>query len=156
MANGALPNLGLEAYKLEYQLAAGRYENIYKAIWQIFSYLAAVTGVLVTFGSAYLQTNFLLALASFPLFFWYLSTFLPMNRYGDFCLKRLAAVEADINGLSGSNIQHYKDFQDKRSKGFRVRGTVHILGLVLGLVFVVNGYKSVWASCSGIPPFREK
>ncbi len=156
MPNGAPPSLALEAYKLEYQLAAGRYENIYKALWQIFSYLSAVTGALLTFGGDHFQQNLLWVLASLPLVFWYLSTYLPMSRYGDLCLTRLAGIEADINGLSASDIKHYRDFRDNRSKGLRVRGSVHIFALVLGLVFVVNGYESARAWCDGIPLIREK
>jgi hypothetical protein len=156
MPNGAPPNPAFEAYKLEYELAAARYENIYKALWQIFSYLSAVTGALLTFGGDHFQQNLLWVLASLPLVFWYLSTYLPMSRYGDLCLTRLAGIEADISALSASNIRHYRDFVANRSGGLRVRGTVHILGFVLGLIFVVNGYKSVRAWCDGVPLIREK
>src|SRR5258708_3666411 len=150
------PSSALEAYKLEYQLAAGRYENIYKELWQIFSYLSAVTGALLTFGGDHFQQNLLWVLVSLPLLFWYFSTFRPMNRYGDLCLTRLAGIETDINGLSGSKIKHYSDFKDNRSKGIRVRGIVHILALVLALIFIVNGYLSIRAWCHDIPLIREK
>jgi hypothetical protein len=156
MPNGAPPNPALEAYKLEYQLAAGRYENIYKALWQIFSYLSAVTGALLTFGGDHFQQNFLWVLASLPLFFWYLSTYLPMNYYGDLCLMRLVAVETDINRESGADIKHYAHFSDNRSKGLRVRHIVHVFCIALGLILAVNGYKAIRACRSGVPLFREK
>jgi hypothetical protein len=113
MSNGGPPNPALEAYKLEYQLAAARYENIYKAIWQIFSYLAAVTGAILTFGGDHFQHNLLWVLVSLPLFFWCVSTYLPMDRYGHSCVARLAKIEEEINGLSGSDIKHYSEFNPK-------------------------------------------
>ncbi len=150
MSNGAASMPDLEAYRLEYQLAATRYENIYKAIWQIFSYLSAVAGALLAFGVSHFHRNLLWFLASFPLVFWYFSTFLPLNRYGDGCLKRLAAIEGEINRLSGASIGQYRDFRDKRSSGFwsrlrSVRLPVHILCAGLGLLFLVNGCKIILA-----------
>lgn len=147
MSNGAPPNPALEAYKLEYQLAASRYENIYKAIWQIFSYLSAVTGAILTFGGDRFQQNLLWVLTSVPLFFWYLSAYLPLDRYGHRCLDRLAAIEKEINHLSGSALNHYRDFQASRSKGFlaklrRAQFVVHIFSIALGFVLAVNGYKT--------------
>lgn len=158
MSNGAPPpNPALEAYKLEYQLAAGRYENIYKAIWQIFSYLSAVAAAILTFGGDHFQQNLLWALAALPLFFWYLSTFLPMNRYGDLCLTRLADTETAINGLiAPATIMHYTDFRNNRSKGIRVRGTVHVLCIALGLFFIVNGYLTFQAWCGHEPLIMKK
>lgn len=38
-------------FKLEYEQAAERYENIYKAIWQIFSYMGILAAGILTFGS---------------------------------------------------------------------------------------------------------
>jgi hypothetical protein len=156
MPNGAPPNPALEAYKLEYQLAASRYENIYEALWQIFSYLSAVTGALLAFGGDRFQSNFLWVLASLPLLFWYLSTYLPLNHYGDLCLTRLVGIEKDINDLSTSNLRHYKDYRDHPMKGLRVRYIVHVLGFVLALVFAVNGIRSVSAWWNGTPLVREK
>jgi hypothetical protein len=157
MSNGAPPNPALEAYKLEYQLAAARYENIYKAIWQIFSYLSLVAGALLTFGGDKFQQNLLWMLASFPLFFWYLSTFRPMNRYGDLCLMRLVGIEADIYRESGADIKHYTHFSDNRSHGIlRARYTIHVLCIVLGVFFVVNGCLTILALCHNEPLIRPK
>jgi len=164
MSNGAPPNPALEAYKLEYQLAATRYENIYKAIWQIFSYLAAISGALLTFGGDHFQQNLLWVLASLPLFFWCISTYLPMDRYGHSCLNRLAKIEEEINALSHSDIKHYRDFKPERfftPKGFlaylkSVRLPVHILCVVLGLFLTCNGYKTYQAKNHNEPLILKK
>lgn len=42
---------GFELFKLEYQQAADRFENIYKAIWQIFSYMGVLAAGILTFGA---------------------------------------------------------------------------------------------------------
>ena len=156
MPNGAAPSPALDAYKLEYQLAADRYENIYKALWQIFSYLSVVTGGLLTFGGEHLQQNLVWALASVPLLFWYFSTYLPLDRYGNLCLGRLAGIETDINGLSGSTIKHYTIFKESRPTGFfstmrRARFAVSLFAVVLGLVFVWNGYRVLQILCRHEP-----
>lgn len=156
-----MPNgRALSAYKLEYQLAATRYENIYKAIWQIFSYLAAIAGAILTFGGDHFQHNFLWVLASLPLFFWCVSTYLPMDRYGHSCLNRLAKIEEEINGLSGSDIKHYRDFNPK-GKGLRsyllsVRLPVHVLCIALGFFFIVHGYLTIRAWCRNEPLIIRK
>lgn len=161
MSNGAPPNPALEAYKLEYQLAASRYENIYTAIWQIFSYLAAVTGAILTFGGDRFHQNLLWVLASLPLFFWYLSTYLPLDRYGHHCLDRLAGIENDIKGLSGATLKHYSDFKESRSKTFwsklrRAQVAVHVFCIALGLMLAVNGYKTYRAWCHDEPLIIRK
>ena len=151
MSNGAPPNPALEAFKLEYQLAATRYENIYKALWQIFSYLSAVTAAILTFGGDRFQPNLLWVLASLPLIFWYFSTFLPLDRYGNRCLDRLVGIEADINGLAGSSIKHYTNFKESRPPRFisnvrRARFSVSVFAIALILVFVWNTYAVIRAS----------
>jgi len=156
MSNGAPPDPALEAYKLEYQLAAARYENIYKALWQIFSYLSVVTGAILTFGGDRFQPNFLWVLAAFPLFFWYLSTYLPLNRYGDSCLARLADIEVRINALASSNLDHYRSFKNTPSKGFHARYAIHSLGVVLAVVLAWNACACGRALFAGTPLIREK
>ena len=91
----------IELLKLEYQLVAQRYENVYKAVWQIFQYIVALSTAILVFGSA----NFHLFLATvgaiLPLLFWYFTTFVPMNRYGDETEVRLQNIEAILNKLAG-------------------------------------------------------
>jgi hypothetical protein len=41
----------VQLYTLEYQKAADRYENIYRSMWTIFSYLTAIAAGLLAFGS---------------------------------------------------------------------------------------------------------
>lgn len=158
MPNGVPPNPAIEAYKLEYQLAAARYENIYKAIWQIFSYLAAVTGAILTFGADHFQPNLLWVLVSLPLFFWCVSTYLPMDRYGHSCLDRLAKVEEEINRLTGCDIKHYRDFKPEGFLGYlrSVRFPVHVLCFALGLFLIVNGYRAFGVWCRNEPLIYPK
>lgn len=92
----------IELLKQEYKMAAERYENIYKAVWQIFQYLAALSAAIFAFGGRLLPSLPLWSisiLASVPLIFWYFVTFLPLNRYGDEVAKRLALIEKSLNNL---------------------------------------------------------
>ena len=47
-----------ELFKLEYEQSAERYENIYKAIWQIFSYMGILAAGILTFGSRNCNSSF--------------------------------------------------------------------------------------------------
>lgn len=87
----------LELYKLEYERAAIRYEDIYKAVWQIFSYLSAVTAVIIAFGMDRFQSDVSTLLICLPLFFWFWSTYMPLDRYGSGTLDRLRAIEQIVN-----------------------------------------------------------
>ena len=42
----------LDWYKSEYKLAYGRYENIYRSVWTIISFLGALAGAVFAFGAA--------------------------------------------------------------------------------------------------------
>ena len=68
-----------DMFKLEYELAAQRYENIYKAIWQNFSYMAVLAAGILTFGSknGSFRWNEILSIALLPLVFWFLATYIP-------------------------------------------------------------------------------
>src|SRR5580658_5098151 len=98
MGNGGT-NLEFELYKLEYETAATRYQNIYSAVWQNFSFVSALSVGLLAFGGDRLQDHLLLFLATAPLVFWYWATFLPLNHYGDRCYKRLGDIEGLLNKL---------------------------------------------------------
>jgi hypothetical protein len=41
---------------MEYEKAAERYENLYRALWQNFSYLSLLSAAILTFGSNQLET----------------------------------------------------------------------------------------------------
>lgn len=112
----------LELYKLEYEQLALRYENIYKAVWQNFSYMSALAaGFLVFVGRS--KDSFPLELVIFtalsPLVFWYCATFVPMNFYGDQAVKRLSEIEKHINKIVFSDdetngLQHFQAFEQRR------------------------------------------
>lgn len=160
MSNGAPANLAYDAYKQEYQLAAERYENIYKAVWQIFSYLSVVAGALLTFGGDHFQQNFLLSLASGVLLFWFFSTYWPLDRYGNRCLDRLEEIEGAINGETGANLAHYSSYKKHTQGRFvflrRAHFWVCLLAILLGLVFVGNTWKASEAVGHGEPLVYSK
>src|SRR5688572_22494927 len=68
-------------YQLEYKASAERYENIYKASWQDFSYLGAMAAGILAFASRSLPLSVALTIACLPLLFWFLATYLPMDHY---------------------------------------------------------------------------
>jgi hypothetical protein len=109
----------LELFKLEYVQAGQRYENIYKAIWQIFSYMAALTAAILTFASRNIPFLYVMIIAPFPLTFWYLAIYLPMDNYGQEIRARLSNIEKNLNTefatIMGSNVKfnHFLNFNNK-------------------------------------------
>ena len=110
----------LELYKLEYEKAAERYENIYRSMWTIFSYLTAVTAGLLAFGSERIEWHGLICIAAIPLLFWFWTTYLPLDRYGNRAVKRLRKLERLLNQRYGTQLAHFTGF-------------AHDLSLVKGL-----------------------
>lgn len=111
----------LELYKLEYEQAAQRYENIYKATWQIFSYMSVLAAGILTFAAraGTLPLEVITFFALLPLVFWFTATFVPMNTYGDQTLFRLCEIENDINNKffnenDATKLKHYQKFQKRR------------------------------------------
>lgn len=100
-----------ELYKLEYERAAIRYEDIYKAVWQIFSYLAVSAGAILAFGKDALGAHLAGLIACIPLLVWFWATFEPLNRYGDKVEDRLANIESALNEKFGTSLRHYTDFK---------------------------------------------
>jgi hypothetical protein len=90
-----------DLYKLEYEVAARRYEDIYRAIWQIFSYTAVLAGAILTFGREGMGLELSAAVACIPLLLWYWGVFEPLNKYGDGTIKRLRRVEQLLTFLMG-------------------------------------------------------
>lgn len=134
----------IELLKLEYEKAADRYENIYKAIWQNFSYMVLVAGGILTFGGKELELRSLLYfLALSPLFFWLVATFLPLNHYGESIRTRLRQIEDDINrvyfpGRDDPKLAHFKLFEGTHYR-WRVRTAVGIFGVLIGVTWSVFG-----------------
>ncbi|MDQ1591227.1 MAG: hypothetical protein QOG71_1854 [Pyrinomonadaceae bacterium] len=136
----------LELYKLEYEKAADRYENVYQSIWTNFSYTSLVAGGILTFGSASFDVKeTAVLLACFPLFFWYLATFLPLNRYGDQAAERLQEIEAIVNWKYKTRLNHFTKFSMRAAGGMKpltsVRFALAIFFLLLFVVAVFLSYK---------------
>lgn len=81
-----------EKTKLEYSRAADRYNELYKAVWQNFSYMAVLSGALLTFGKDAVGQAALVACV--PLLVWYWATYEPLDRYG-------VQIEEYLVGLEG-------------------------------------------------------
>ncbi|HZS57707.1 MAG TPA: hypothetical protein VFA43_00455 [Gemmatimonadaceae bacterium] len=130
--------------KLEYEKAADRYENIYKAIWQNFSYSAVIGAAILTFGASQLRLDLVGALGLSPLLFWLVATYFPMNHYGEQTRRRLRGIERDINDLffiskkpgggvsrDGVRFQHFTNFGSARPP-WRVVYVMSFTGLLAG------------------------
>lgn len=132
----------VELLKLEYDKAADRYEHIYQAIWQNFSYMAVVAGGILSFGGKELGAGPLLYfLALTPLFFWLVATFLPMNHYGEAIRDRLRAIEDDINrvyfpGKADPKLAHFKLFGVTRYR-WRVQNAVAVFGAAITIFWLL-------------------
>ena len=156
----------IELLKQEYKMAADRYENIYKAIWQIFQYVAALSAAILAFGSNNLPLGLVGILSVIPLLFWYYVTFVPLNRYGDKVGCRLASIEKNLNthvfeisrsqdSDDNAKIALYTNFQDRRSKS---DASIYILRY---LVKIKNWKFSRWALkwvkwVIGLPRVRKR
>src|SRR5688500_11192956 len=64
-------NREFDAFKMEYEKAAERYENVYRAVWQNFYYMAFFAGGIFAFGPARLPLPLLAAIGLVPLVFWF-------------------------------------------------------------------------------------
>jgi hypothetical protein len=155
---GSDPVLAL--YKSEYELTSARYENIFKAVWQNFSYMTAISGAVLAFGGDRLQLHFLWFIVCLPLVFWYLATFEPLNHYGDMASDRLAAIETELNRLYGVVMEHYAKFAGRKTAGglfglMRVRNVVRLFFLPLCLVFIYHASITACALFTGTPLIRD-
>jgi hypothetical protein len=127
--------------KLEYEKAADRYDNIYRAIWQNFSYMAVLSGGILTFGSSDFDRPLLYFLALAPLTFWFVATFLPMDHYGDQTRARLSRIEDQINCAyfpeeNDPRLEHFKLFRLSKYR-WRVQDAVHYFGIAVTAVCVL-------------------
>lgn len=109
----------LELYKMEYEKAAERYDNIYRSIWTIFSYMTAVAAGVLAYGADKVQQDGLVCIAAIPLLFWFVTTYLPLDRYGTETLKRLGQIEITLNGSFGTTLNHFKPSTDKDLSVFK-------------------------------------
>ena len=130
-----------DAYKLVYQTAASRYDNIYRSVWTIFSYMTVVAAAILSFGGQRFYGEPLTLLGSLPLIFWFWTTFLPLNRYGDQTLKNLVQIEERINTHAGVTVDHFTSFQTNRTGGIRARHAIYFFFVVLHIAFA-------WSLCA--------
>jgi hypothetical protein len=134
----------IDIYKMEYERCAQRYNDLYNAAWTNFSYMALISGGVLTFGGTrFVDYSVTAFLACLPLLFWWLATFEPLNRYGDDVLKELCQVEQSLNALFVSEylpekarkgLTHFQKFAEP-ARGFRryhrVRYVVRIAAIIL-------------------------
>jgi hypothetical protein len=102
-----------QLYKLEYEKAAERYDNIYRSIWTIFSYMTAIAGGIFAFGPGKIEHHALICVAFAPLLFWLFTTYLPLDRYGTKVIKRLGQIEGILNKEFGVELNHFKEYNKK-------------------------------------------
>ena len=100
----------LRLYTIEYQKAAERYDHIYRSMWLIFSYLTAVGAGFLAFGSDIFEPHALIAIAAIPVLFWFWTTYLPLDRYGNRTVKRLAEIECLLNHDFHTQMNHFTNF----------------------------------------------
>lgn len=152
----------LEAYKLEYEKCAQRYDDVYKAAWTNFSYMAIVAGAILTFGGDRFLPELSAFLACLPLLFWWLASFEPLNKYGDQVIDRLSRIEliltemyaldtltpeetASLAGHKG--LRHFRSFKSREkesvaippSKKFRCTLAIIIFAGLLRLGLKISG-----------------
>jgi Ca2+/Na+ antiporter len=150
--------------RIEYDKAAERYDNIYRAIWQNFSYMAVLAGGILTFGTKDLDRALAYFLTLTPLAFWYQATFLPMDHYGDQTRERLSSIEDEINGIyfpkpSDPRLQHFKSFKRSKYK-WRVQDAVNYFGVAISAVWLLMAVLAVHHAVdpktgSKAPPSRQ-
>lgn len=147
----------LDIVKMEYERAAQRYNDLYNAAWTNFSYMALISGGLLTFGAARFVTAVAVFLACLPLLFWWAASFEPLNRYGDKVQDELKNIEEALRALLVSKDlpqstqerpAHFSNFA-KRGQGtfidrkWRVRNIVRAMAVVLILVTICSGVTAV-------------
>lgn len=99
-----------QLYTLEYEKAAERYENVYRSMWTIFSYLTAIAAGLLAFGADRIEPHALICFAALPLIFWFWTTYLPLDRYGNGAVARLAQLERLLNNRFNIQLSHFSGF----------------------------------------------
>jgi len=103
----------VQLYTLEYQKAAERYDNIYRSIWTIFSYMTAVAAGFLAFGKDKIDPDVLICIAAGPLLFWFWTTYLPLDRYGNEVIRRLGEIELILNRDFQVQLKHFGPYHDK-------------------------------------------
>jgi hypothetical protein len=126
----------------EYEIAAARYENIYKAIWQNFYYMGILSAAILTFGSKNLLLSITIIASLLPLSFWYLATYIPMDHYGKLTARRLGEIENDLNNCYLNNtppkLKIYAEFSERyKNLSQKPKWSVNT-AVTCGLLFVIS------------------
>lgn len=126
-----------DLFKLEYDSASQRFENIYRAMWQIFYYMAVLSAGILTFGVRTFPYNISLCIALTPLVFWFLAAYIPMNTYGQNTRTRLKEIEEKINIIFGDkwSFNHYLNFANRKPL-LRTSYVVYVFGIIVILLWV--------------------
>lgn len=137
----------LDLLKLEYDHGAERYENIYRAIWQNFSYMAILSAAILTFAGKQFDYAFTRFLVLLPIVLWFFSTYLPLNAYGEDLRTRLAEMEEAINRVyfprvDDPRLKHFREFRAAKRFRWHVKYGVWVAG-ALALVLCASG---LWTS----------
>ena len=163
----------MQLYTLEYHKAAERYDNIYRSMWTIFSYLTAVAAGFLAFGADRIEHHALICIASIPLFFWLVTTYLPLDRYGNRVLNRLGEIEGTLNRDFQLHLNHFSRDANKELSVFRglwralrkrsrwdvweqVRRARFAIGFLFLVLFALVTYEYVGFRHSGYGLFLEK
>jgi hypothetical protein len=141
----------LELVKLEYEHSAERYENIYKAIWQQFQYIALSAGAIGALSKGDWPVSARVFVTLTPLIFWVSVSFLPMDFYGNALRGRLKKIEATLStfGLASMqglepkyygilSLQHFRRYHKTRYK-WRVAEGVRVWFVVIFAIWVFAG-----------------
>jgi hypothetical protein len=133
-----------DLFKNEYNKAADRYENIYKAVWQNFSYMALLSGGILTFGGRGVDRSLTIAIAAIPLIFWYFVTYIPMDHYGHQNRAYLDKMETALRSADGLKLGsgNFSGFL-RTVPPWRVGPALHFSAALGGAIFW-------WAFLTGI------
>jgi hypothetical protein len=115
-------DISFELYKLEYEKAAERYDNIYQSAWTIFSYITVAAGGVLAFGGKWFSPGLLVIFILVPLIFWYMAVFGPANKYGDQVIDRLSEIETALNAKYSTSLDHYSKFKRAREEDEALSG----------------------------------
>lgn len=135
-----------ELFKLEYEQATQRYENIYRDIWQIFQYMALLSAGILTFASkdSRFPTEVIVFIALLPLVFWFSATYLPMDQYGQGVRKRLIILEQRRSyeifndAIFCPEIQEWRK-PEQKWRGWRVRRAIVFFGVLILSSWIFSG-----------------
>ncbi len=142
----------IDLLKMEYEVCARRYNDLYNSAWTNFSYMALFSGGILTFAGSRFVMPLTAFLACLPLLFWWAATFEPLNRYGDEVQSDLVDSENALNALgvtpyglrgeAGKGLNHFQKFASREARtsntGTAIKWAVGLLLLVLSLLIAVG------------------